>query len=468
MSLKSGVVRIGYCSRFHCGQRCRIERFRYMAEHRLSTRSLPEHSEAGTTGRTFAIAMWAIGFLFAFQLGMVTWGILRRDASDFATVEPLRVPRTAVPEAGRVVPFPAGTGVRPRATTTDSDPGGGESSSGPGADSAVVGETPADAGPVGAEGPGVTDLDRLAGELVQAARDSEPIPNTILERLVATGEELFSAGNFQGALQALNKAETGLPDHPRVLSGLAATYQQMGVRARAGDYWKQVFAMGAGTAGPYFGIADRQLNGGEDSAEASAVETPDGSDASTPILYDAADEASGPAARAPAAGEESRAVLSIGEIKVDEQPPGDAGQRVSLRIVVDALDGRRHAGEDLDLFVFFYDLVDDERILESTADTSYFYPTEPYDWDVNGREEIVVQYNQPKFTPDQERDLGSREYYGYAIQLYYRDELQDTVEMPSEIARLRPEPTRRTLPPGAGSGPERVGPENALFPSTSE
>ena len=49
---------------------------------------------------------------------------------------------------------------------------------------------------------------------------------------------------------------------------------------------------------------------------------------------------------------------------------------------------------------------------------------------------IVVNYLQPVFTEEQKRELGERSFYGYAIELYYRDELQDKVAMPEDIAAL--------------------------------
>ena len=73
-----------------------------------------------------------------------------------------------------------------------------------------------------------------------------------------------------------------------------------------------------------------------------------------------------------------------------------------------------------------------------------------------------MNYNQPVFTEEQKRELGERSFHGYAIELYYRDELQDKIAMPEDIASLRFE----TVPaaPGAGVGPD--GPENALFPGS--
>ena len=97
----------------------------------------------------------------------------------------------------------------------------------------------------------------------------------------------------------------------------------------------------------------------------------------------------------------------------------------------------------------------------STADTSYVYPSAPYDWQVDGTEEIIVKYNQPVFTEEQKRELGVRSYYGYAIELYYRDQIQDKLVMPENIANLRLESKDEEIPVR-----DRIGPENALFPNS--
>jgi hypothetical protein len=71
-----------------------------------------------------------------------------------------------------------------------------------------------------------------------------------------------------------------------------------------------------------------------------------------------------------------------------------------------------------------------------------------------------VNYRQPVFTAEQKRDLGERSFHGYAIELYYRDELQDKIAMPGDVAALRSAPAEES-----GPAPRPVKPENALFPN---
>lgn len=266
----------------------------------------------------------------------------------------------------------------------------------------------------------------LSAALAVAARGNALEGEPILERLLATGAELRASGNMQGALQAFREVESALPENPRILAELAATLSQMGLSDKANQYWERLEAAGPVVAGAYFPLAGQQLRG-----------------------------------EAPPPADSGGKVMKIGEVKVVEEAPTSEGQKVSLRVVVDADPNARPVGDDLTLLVYFYDRVTGGEVKASTADTSYDYPSAPYDWQGDGTEEIVVKYNQPVLTEEQKLELGERSYYGYAIELYYRDQIQDKVVMPEEIARLRLESPAPAAPAGGF-----LGPENALFPES--
>ena len=414
-----------------------------MAENMLSNR--PDY------GRTFNTAMWLVGLIASIQLFAVVWAVFAKtgDPSPSYTQGAVPVPAGAgsgvipPPPEGEVLiqnvtlpPIPAEITAAIEQQKLESPPFNFRPSN-PG------GNLPANIGgsrPVGdsefsnAEmlpepsfyGPNDA-APSLSEALASAVFTAERIEDPILERLVSTGEELRGEGNISSALQALRQAEEALPDHPRVLAEMAATLSKMGADPKADIYWQKLVDIGPVRAGDYYELARKQL-AGEEPAPADQVEK----------------------------------VMSIGEIKVDEAAPGSEGQKVSLRIVIDSDPALKPVGDQLSLLVYFYDQVDGERIDASTADTSYLYPTEPYDWQTNGTEEIVVNYDQPVFTEEQKRDLGERRYYGYAIELYYRDRLQDRVVRPSDIAQLRIEESG----PDSDAAPRTFGPENALFPDT--
>jgi len=442
-----------------------------MAYHRLLRR--PQQ------GRTFQTATWTLGGLAMLQLFAILWGVLARplpksvatgdagaggDAGamrppDFAPAHPDLVESAGSAPgqfAGSVSDLPeeasgrldgdAPFGPYPLAAAAPSTKGGGtaaasraegftadfaESEQGP--TSPASGDR-AD-GSVGPSSPFVgpsTHSDARAeiplGEALSAAAPSaEAIADPIVDGLVAAGAQLRVAGNTQRALQNLREAEQVLPEHPRVLGEIAATYESMGLGERAGSYWQRVLELGRAAAGGYYGIAEARVRG-------------------EPILApgNGADDIEG--GMVP--------LLKIGEVAVEEGETGPEGQTVALRIVIDGDQARAPQGENLALVVFFYDLVDEVRIEASTADTSEDYPSAPYDWMEDGTEEIVVTYHQPSFTPEEQRELGQRRYYGYVIELYYDEELLDKVIMPEELAAIAPET-------GSSSSP---GPENALFP----
>ncbi|MEX2580317.1 MAG: hypothetical protein WD342_14760 [Verrucomicrobiales bacterium] len=387
-------------------------------------------------GRTFHSVMWIVGFLAAVQVFAVGWAVMKREpARNPGLEDPVRSSSSALsvptlPPDRNVVPRDAGSDIGIESRVGPGE-GVGEPTESPVLSEGNVPRT--DAGP---SRPflseptfiGPSDAGRsLSEELAEAASTAPPIEEPILERLVSTGEELRANGNMQGALQALREAESALPDHPRVMAELAATLSQMGLDNKADAYWERIRALGSGRAGAYYRLAEQRLKG-----EAAP---PDGS---------------------------TGQIMGIKEVKVNEHPPGDEGQKVALRVVIEADTEARPTGQDLALLVYFYDRVDGEKVDASTADTSYLYPTEPYDWTADGTEEIVVNYHQPVFSEEQKRELGERRYYGYAIELYYRDELQDRVTLPQDIVELR-ESVQPQEPP-AESVP--FGPENALFPES--
>lgn len=391
-------------------------------------------------GRTFHTAMWTIGLVAAVQLFAVIWAVMTKP--EQVVVSTMRDSPVLMT---RPFPEPQAVQSEPVALTTPQEAPAAEP---PAILSGVVPEPLAETISISPEpsaevplraiqpipdsnnpmrglsfvGPSDSESPSLSESLTSAAFDAEEIQDPILERLVSAGEELRAAGNMSGALQALREAESALPEHPRILAEMGATFSQMGLDEKATVYWEKLASLGEIRAGAYFDVAERQLKGEQAPAEGGSGQ-----------------------------------LMKIGEVKVSEEAPSAVGQKVSLRIVVDADATNRLEGSEMSLLVYFYDQVDGEMIDASTADTSYDYPSVPYDWVEGGKEEIVVDYQQPAFSEEEVRELGVRRYYGYVIELYYRDRLQDRIEMPAELSQFRME---------ASPEPETIGPENALFPET--
>lgn len=370
-----------------------------MAEELYNTNS---HSN-----RTFTVAMWILGLLAGGQFLAMGWVVMRHHP---ATTDSARVKVTgavAVPAepASMTVAGLANGGLPPMPEIFRKEM----------ASQSPVLPTPPLAGLGGGGQAGIPAASRQI-------HSAHLIEDPAVGRLLNTALELRASGNMHAALRTLQSAEAKLPEHPRILSEIAGTYAQLGLGDKAASYWEKIYRLGELRAGAYFDMADMVLKGKQ---------------------------------LEPVSGKDS--MLSIGDIAEIRDKAVTAGERITLRVKIQAKPGARPAGVDMALLVYFYDLVDGKRFLPSTADTSESYISAPYDW-LNGEsEQIEVSYYQPVFTNEQKRELGERVYYGYIVELYYQDELQDVVAAPRKLMGLNP-----SAPPvnnGASSGPD-----SSLFP----
>ncbi|MBL9150959.1 MAG: hypothetical protein JNK37_00655 [Verrucomicrobiales bacterium] len=409
-------------------------------------------------GRTFTSALWVLGTLAVLQVAMAGWAILTRPSQPAPEPAPLAAgPPVPPPPAQIQMPtvYPAKPYLpsaepppapepqtAPLSQTVDVPPSPGVAAppNPPlGADfspSVTTGAVPPMAAPpalgesllpgpryAGAET--VPPLSTLLTEAALAAPPALGIPDPEVAAMVDTGAELRSSGNMQGSLDSLRQAEALLPEHPRVLSEIAATYDQLGLDRKSTLYWERVRDLGADKAGAWHPIALGELSG----------------------------HRAGGAKRPP--------VLKLGKIETLHDPAIREGQgeRVVLSVSILADPASRPSASEMSMLVYFYDLVNGEKTEASTADTAQQFVSKPYDWASEGSERIEVIYHQPVFTPEQKRELGERAFYGYIVELYYRDELQDTAAFPPDLKNLNPgsTPTPMSEPP--------LGPDNSLFPT---
>ncbi|MCB1063388.1 MAG: hypothetical protein KDN20_10765 [Verrucomicrobiae bacterium] len=434
-------------------------------------------------GRTFTVAMWLLGFVAASQIVAVGWSVISRPI----TPSPAAAPRPMVAGTSELdtQPIPAPTTgtnsvLIPNASTPPRAEGSealypdnalpnaaaaATATNTPVADSAPQNSSlppmpelgNADLAPpprpspqeeIGSPiltGPAVpplmTDssllpaprfrgpdapvpLSTLLSEAALLATPTLSIPDPQTSQLVDSGSEKRASGDMQGALDDLRQAEAVLPEHPRILAEIAATYDEMGLDRKSSLYWEKVRDLGPAAAGAWHPIALGELTGRRDSP-----------------------------GRAPS-------ILRLGRVTAAHDETIKEGERVVLSVTVQADPNARPSASEMSMLVYFYDLVDNEKTEASTADTSQNFISQPYDWLSNGEEAIEVIYHQPKFSEEQKRELGERSYYGYIIELYYRDELQDTAAFPPELRNLDP-----NAPPSPLSETPLFGPESSLFPT---
>ncbi len=362
--------------------------------------------------RTFPVATWLLGLFAAGQLLAVGWAVMRHR------------PSVANPDAdGAAATTPAGTafaegGLPPMPEVFREQMAPSASSPPP----------PAPGGPraagatATAPAPGAAPSNQLLADTSRQSHPAHRIADPEVERLLASGIDQRVGGNMNAALRSMQAAEAKSPDHPRILSEIAGTYSQMGLDDRAATYWEQVYRLGETRAGAYFDMADMVLKGKQ-------LDPTDRQDS----------------------------LLSIDDITEVRDREIAAGERVTLRIATQARPGSQPRGQDMAVLVYFYDLVNGKEYLPSTADTSESYTSAPYDWRDGAREVIEVTYYQPEFTAEQKQVMGERVYFGYIVELYYRNELQDVVAKPRKLSKL--DSNAHLGPPGVDAGPD-----SSLFP----
>lgn len=428
------------------------------------------------TGKTFSIAMWLLGLAAAAQIIAVGWAVVTRppQAPSEGTVamsngtpppslpsETLEIPPTpAFPdnalrpsEETEAASTPAATTLPPMPQLIDpsdappprpSEKAIGQADSpdptapnsgtdGPGDSGILTGPTSPAPSPILGDNvlptprfDGPETVPPLSTVLAEAALRSPAalvISDPAIEQMIDAGSESRASGDMLGALDQFRQAEAILPEHPRILAEIAATSQGLGMAPRAALYWERILAMGPETGGPWFEIAQAELSG----------------------------ERGAPMKAPP--------ILRLGRVSAARDQTVTQGEKVVLSVTVEADPVARPNPNEMAMAVYFYDLVDGDTPEASTADTAQEFPSPPYDWRDGGRETIEVTYHQPEFTEEQQRELGERAYYGYIIELYYRDELQDTAAFPPDLKSidLNATPTPLTEPP--------IGPDNSLFPT---
>lgn len=232
-----------------------------------------------------------------------------------------------------------------------------------------------------------------------------------VEEMVKRALQLREQGDCQGALELLRQADAKLPSHPKILAELATTLQQMGLDTKAAEYWERVHQMGAAGAGAYWDLSDMALKG-QILDEASNLDT----------------------------------YLRISRHSAQTVPATDGSQHIVLRIHIESALKEPISGDDMYLNVLFYDSVNSSTFEPTVADTKPIYVTQPYDWKDASEEIIEVEYFLPKLTAEQTATLGQRQFFGYVVELYYKDLLQDIVASPRKLARLGSSASRAARP----------------------
>ena len=144
-------------------------------------------------------------------------------------------------------------------------------------------------------------------------------------------------------------------------------------------------------------------------------------------------------------------ILGIGPCELMRDPAVTRGEKITLRLPIRCQPGQVVDPAEIDVAVFFFDLVNGEKVEQTKADAPVnTWLDAPVDW-TEGQERLDVVYSMPEMTAEVIRSIGRRKFHGYIVKLYYQHKLQDTVMEPAALQNY-----------GAGSAPQTMG--NPLLP----
>lgn len=238
-------------------------------------------------------------------------------------------------------------------------------------------------------------------------------------------------GDMKAALTQLRAACDLQPGHPRLLYELATTYEKMSLPAKAIPVWDQLAALGE-NGGIYFRLAQARFEQG-DVPPAREVETP----------------------------------LRLGKILERPQQDPVAGDSITLRIPVQALEGAVIDPGLVSVVTQFYDEIDGEIVETDAATDNWRWLSGEFpSWKTNSVEFLDQPYRRSGGSAASL--AGARRYHGYVVKLYYNDHLQDMVAHPAQLANRRAEPGERGLQHPVELYDARPGParqlDDSLFP----
>ncbi len=224
-------------------------------------------------------------------------------------------------------------------------------------------------------------------------------PESRLTDLVQQERALREKGDMSTALVRLREAQAIAPNSALVISELAMTFEKMGQTDKSLEQWRRIFDMGE-SAGIYYQAADAKLKAGE--ADTVAASKHNGTESS---------------------GIQPGSILGLGTITTVEETDPEALKKILLKIPLRARQNSDVEVKDVVIQVFFYDLIDNNDIVQTNANVSSHWSTLPADWKDNDEEVLEVEYAQP--LPKTGKAPENRTYFGYVVRIYYKGELQD-------------------------------------------
>lgn len=354
-----------------------------------------------TVGHTFTVALGVLGLGVILQLGGVGWAFIARYHA-----QPAADAGAEVPTFARLT---TPTGLRP---DFGNDP---------------FTETPEQPPEQLTTGPSeLVLLQKPSPVPVAMQKAPEAVPQTRFDELVLQGKQLRERGDTGSALTKFREANAMDARNPIAIAELAATYEKMRLMDRSAEQWKRIYEMG-GSAGIYFSLAEAKLK--ETQSRAILEAMPAGVSA-----------AAGADTAVPIEGIAPGAMVGLGKITSEEQADADSLKKFTLHIPIKARSRSKIEVRDLVIHVLFYDKVDGKNVVQTSANVNSKWVTTPADWADADTEELAVEYQLPR--PDAGRaKRETREFFGYLVRVYYKQQLQASAAEPERLAQQYPAPS---------------------------
>jgi hypothetical protein len=200
----------------------------------------------------------------------------------------------------------------------------------------------------------------------------------------------------------------------------------MGFGEKAGEQWRRIHEMGD-AAGVYFSLADAKLKATQALALKEVSKMPEAA----------------PSLDTPAEGIAAGATLGLLAVSAKDEPDAQSAKKFVLHVPVKARPKTRVEVKDLVIHVLFYDLVDGQNVVQTSANVNSRWVTPPADWSDADTEELAVEYQLPK--PEAKAaKREDRKFFGYIVRIYYKQQLQAAAAEPQRLAQQYPPPP--TLP----------------------
>ena len=278
---------------------------------------------------------------------------------------------------------------------------------------------------------------------------------SVSDRLLKEAAALRERGDTANALARLQEASQRDPTNASILAELATIYESIQLFDRSNEMWQKIHEIGP-SAGALFELAESKLKTG--AAGAAAPSPASSTDtAGKPIDAEGIPEGS---------------VFGVAEVATEPITDPDAETNMRIKIAVRKRPGVTYEVGKLRINVFLYDVMDDDKVVLTDADTSSEWLSPKHDWSDSDTETLIVSYrrskthavtseaaisaaaaavtpgkvsgrskkrNQPSPTPEAQVSEGShRKYLGYLIRVYYNDKLQTVRADPARLVNDAP------------------------------